>query len=63
MTIRAHLSMLEEKHNKLESMIAEENHRPAPDFGMLQTMKKQKLLLKEEIQRLRLLGDPRLDAA
>lgn len=63
MTVHAHLSMLEDKHSKLETLIGDENHRPSPDLGMLQTLKKQKLLLKEEIERLRTLGVPRLDAA
>lgn len=63
MTVRAHLDMLHDKHTKLDSLIGDENNRPSPDFGLLQTLKKQKLLLKEEIERLRLLGDPRLDAA
>lgn len=63
MTVRAHLSMLQEKHSKLETLIGDENHRPSPDLSMLQTLKKQKLLLKEEIERLRTLGEPRLDAA
>lgn len=55
--------MLQEKHSKLENLIGDENHRPSPDLSMLQTLKKQKLLLKEEIERLRTLGAPRLDAA
>ena len=63
MTVRAHLSMLQNKHSKLESLIGDESHRPSPDLGMLQTLKKQKLLLKEEIERLRHLGIQRLDAA
>lgn len=63
MTVRAHLVMLQDKHTKLETLISDENHRPSPDLGMLQTLKKQKLLLKEEIERLRTLGEPRLDAA
>ena len=63
MTVHAHVSMLQEKHGKLESLIDFENLRPSPDLGMLQTLKKQKLLLKEEIERLRTLGEPRLDAA
>ncbi|PZP85884.1 MAG: hypothetical protein DI582_04515 [Azospirillum brasilense] len=63
MTVHAHLAMLQDKHSRLESVIGEEAHRPSPDFGLLQTLKKQKLLLKEEIERLRHLGDPRLDAA
>lgn len=61
MAIIAHLTMLEEKHGKLESLIFEESHRPMPDFSLIQTLKKQKLLLKEEIARLRV--PERFDAA
>lgn len=63
MTIHAHLAMLQDKHTKLEGMIGDESHRPYPDIGMLQTLKKQKLLIKEEMERLRLLAAGRLDAA
>ncbi len=63
MTVHAHLAMLHDKHDKLETLITDENHRPSPDLSLLQTLKKQKLLLKEEMERLRQLGDPRRDAA
>ena len=63
MALVAHLTMLEEKHSKLETMIAEESHRPMPDFPLIQTLKKQKLLLKEEIARLQALAEERIDAA
>lgn len=45
--------MLEEKHGKLKHLIATESVRPLPDFSLIQTLKKQKLLLKEELLRLR----------
>jgi len=63
MTIHAHLAMLQDKHGRLETLISDENHRPSPDLALLQTLKKQKLLLKEEMERLRLAHDARLDAA
>lgn len=63
MSLSTHLAMLQDKHVKLETMIGDENHRPHPDFGLLQTLKKQKLLLKEEMERLRLLTSARIDAA
>lgn len=53
MSLMTHLSTLEDKKLKLETMIGEESHRPLPDFSLIQTLKKQKLFLKEEIQRLR----------
>lgn len=65
MAITAHIEMMQAKHGKLETMIQDELHRPSPDLALLQTLKKQKLLLKEEIERLRALmeGPTRLDAA
>lgn len=53
MSVQAHIDMLNEKHHKLEDLIMSESARPSPDFGTLQTWKKQKLLLKEEMERLR----------
>jgi len=63
MTLQAHYAMVQEKHVKLESMIEAESHRPLPDISMLQTLKKQKLLLKEELERIRSLERQRQDAA
>ena len=63
MSLQAHYSVIEEKHHKLEALIGEETHRPSPDLTMLQTLKIQKLLLKEEMERIRQLESQRLDAA
>lgn len=63
MSLYAHYNSVQEKHHKLKAMITEELHRPYPDLVMLQTLKKQKLLLKEELERLRSLERQRLDAA
>lgn len=63
MSVQAHVEMIQAKHGKLETMISQETLRPSPDLALLQTLKKQKLLLKEEIERLRNLGQERLDAA
>jgi hypothetical protein len=63
MTVHAHLAMIQDKHGKLESLIGDENTRPYPDLSLLQTLKKQKLLLKEEMERLRHLASTRLEAA
>ncbi len=52
MSINAHITSLEGKHAHLEEVIAEEMARPLPDFPAITNLKKQKLLLKEEIQRL-----------
>lgn len=63
MTIQAHVATLQEKHHRLESMISEELQRPAANLETVQTLKKQKLLLKEEIERLRQYGEPQRNAA
>jgi len=63
MSLVTHMSMLEEKHGKLEQMISDEAVRPLPDFSVIQTLKKQKLLLKEELRRVRELAGIRHDAA
>lgn len=63
MSLVTHMSMLEEKHGKLDQMISDETIRPMPDFSVIQTLKKQKLLLKEELQRVRELAGLRPNAA
>lgn len=63
MALISHVSHLQDKHAKLEAAISDELAHPSPDFAVLQTLKKQKLILKEELERLRLLALTRLDAA
>jgi hypothetical protein len=50
MSLFTHLETLEEKHTRLEGLLASETLRPMPDFSRIQTLKKQKLLVKEEIE-------------
>ena len=45
----SHVAALQAKHEGLERRIREELNRPAPDESMVQTLKKQKLRIKEEI--------------
>ncbi|RDE07389.1 YdcH family protein [Sphingomonas aracearum] len=45
----AHLSALEAKHAVLDQRIYAESHRPQPDTGLIATLKKQKLRVKDEI--------------
>ena len=52
MSLEAHISMLQDKHIRLENMIEDESIRPMPDFSVVQTLKKQKLLIKEELERI-----------
>ena len=45
----AHYDALEGKHMVLETRIADEEHRPHPDTGVIADLKKQKLKIKEEM--------------
>ena len=45
----SHVTALQAKHEGLERRLREEMGRPAPDSSMIQTLKRQKLRLKEEI--------------
>jgi hypothetical protein len=45
----SHVFALQQKHQGLERRIQEEMSRPAPDETMLQSLKKQKLRIKEEL--------------
>ena len=53
MTIEAHLESLVRKHGVLESQISQILSRPAPDQVQLTQLKREKLRLKEEIEKLR----------
>ena len=46
----SHVAALQAKHEGLERRLREEMARPAPDSSMIQTLKKQKLRLKEEMR-------------
>jgi hypothetical protein len=45
----SHVAALEAKHQGLERQIHDEMTRPAPDSAIIQTLKKQKLRIKEEL--------------
>lgn len=47
----SHMNALQSKHAGLEARLRDEMARPAPDDAMVQSLKKQKLRLKEEIAR------------
>ena len=53
MSVQEHVDSLRNKHANLEHLIDEELHRPMPDQASLVRMKKEKLRIKEEIERLR----------
>ena len=45
----SHVAALQAKHQGLERRLHEEMSRPAPDEAIVQTLKKRKLQLKQEI--------------
>jgi hypothetical protein len=53
MTIQAHLTELERRHQKLEDEIAEAMAHPSTDDLKIAELKRQKLQVKDEIARLR----------
>jgi hypothetical protein len=54
MTIQAHLTELERRHQRLEDEIAEAMAHPSTDDLKILALKRQKLQVKDEIMRLRL---------
>ncbi|MFA5949923.1 MAG: DUF465 domain-containing protein [Hyphomicrobium sp.] len=54
MALSAHLQELSEKHRQLERRIEEEAARPGSDDTTIRKMKREKLKLKDEINRLEL---------
>ena len=52
MSVVSHIVHLQAKHSELENTLAQEMARPMPNFYIIRDMKKQKLLIKEEIARL-----------
>lgn len=48
----SHVSALQLKHAGIERQIRQEMVRPLPDNAVIQSLKKRKLRLKEEIERI-----------
>jgi hypothetical protein len=53
MAIEAHIAELSSRHRKLEERLAQEMSRPGADDLRITEIKREKLRLKEEIERLR----------
>jgi len=53
MTMQSHLTELERKHQALEEEIVEAANHPSTDALKLVELKRRKLLVKDEIERLR----------
>jgi hypothetical protein len=51
MPLQEHVDTLRTKHARLEQLIDDELHRPLPDQVTLSRLKKEKLRIKEQIQR------------
>ncbi|MCR2834723.1 YdcH family protein [Parerythrobacter lacustris] len=47
--VSSHVAALKTKHAHIEARLREEMNRPAPDDTTIQTLKKRKLLIKEEL--------------
>ncbi len=52
MSVVSHIVHLQSKHAEFEATLAAEMARPSPNFYTIKDLKKQKLLIKEEIARL-----------
>lgn len=53
MSLHTRLTSLQQRHAALETRIADEDHRPRPDPRALDTLKREKLRLKDEMERVR----------
>jgi hypothetical protein len=54
MTIQAHLAELERKHRALDEELAEAMNHPSTDDLKIAELKRRKLLVKDEIQRIQI---------
>lgn len=61
MSLHEHVDSLRAKHARLEQQIDEEQHRPLPDNNILVKLKREKLRLKEAIEKLQ--DDSELETA
>lgn len=50
MASSTHVSALQTKHAGLDARLRDEMSRPAPDAATIQSLKRQKLKIKEELQ-------------
>ncbi|MBS0475585.1 MAG: DUF465 domain-containing protein [Proteobacteria bacterium] len=46
---QSHVSALQHKHAGIERQLQDEMNRPMPDHAIIQTLKKRKLRIKEEL--------------
>ena len=53
MSLQSRFESLQTRHASVDARIGEEGHRPLPDTEALARLKREKLRLKEEMERLR----------
>ena len=53
MNVQAHIEQLLEKHSHLDEVITQEVQRPIPDTMLLTDLKRQKLRIKDELNKLK----------
>jgi hypothetical protein len=53
MSVQSHIAELQRKHSELEKKIAETSHHPSADPLELAQLKRKKLQLKDEIERMK----------
>jgi hypothetical protein len=58
MSLQSRISALKDRHASLETQIAEEDQRPRPDADTLVRLKREKLRVKEEMERLQHQDEP-----
>jgi hypothetical protein len=59
MSVQSHLAQLERKHQALDQAIATELAHPSHDLTKIATLKRKKLMLKDEIEKLRTTARPK----
>lgn len=59
MSVSSHLDQLRQKHESLEARIKEQQKHPGADSLEIASLKREKLLLKEKIERLAATTDAR----
>jgi len=52
MSLELHVQTLNQKHAEIDTVITQEEHRPHPDSIRLMQLKKEKLRLKEQLNKL-----------
>ena len=53
-----YITFLRVRHKQLEEAIREEARRPLPDSLQVQLMKRQRLRIKDKLQRIEAIGEP-----